>query len=201
MLAVFALLVGGSAVLRVDGRDHTRTVPLLPWCDDVHFVGGGIALLVGVWCLRVDLLLQHPRRHRWLGRVYVASVFASGAAGFLMAFFAAGGTVGRLAMSAIAAAWMVTTGLGLVAIRARRVLVHRRWLLRSYALCCAAITLRVELPLVMLVVDSYGLGFTITASTCWLPNVLFVEWWLRRTAADGRASRDVRLAARRLEPA
>jgi hypothetical protein len=52
-------------------------------------------------------------------------------------------------------------------------------MVRSYALVCAAVTLRLELPLLS---AAFGpmLGYQLVSWACWLPNVGWAEWWLRR---------------------
>jgi hypothetical protein len=63
-------------------------------------------------------------------------------------------------------------------IRAKNVSAHRDWMLRSYALTLAAVTLRVYLG----ISQFYGMDF-ITAYQaiswmCWVPNLLIVEWFV-----------------------
>ena len=185
-LAALALLVGGLGIAMVDGRDSTDTVPGLAWFDEVHFVGGGIALVIGVWAFRRDILVRAPKWHRVLGRLYVVAAVCSGTTGLALGLFSEGGSTAHLGFMAVGALWLVTTLLGWRAIRARQVVQHRRWMVRSYALCTAAITLRLELPLLMSVTGDYVSSFTVVAWFSWLPNLLFAEWWLARTSVHGR---------------
>ena len=52
---------------------------------------------------------------------------------------------------------------------------HRRWMIRSYALTLAAVTLRLYLP------ASFGLGvpfasaYPVIAWICWVPNLIVAE--------------------------
>jgi hypothetical protein len=53
-------------------------------------------------------------------------------------------------------------------------------MIRSYALTAAAITLRTYLPILLLSGASYVTSYRIVAWACWIPNLFFAEWLLRR---------------------
>ena len=183
VLAVAATAIGTYGVAMQDGRPRGGAVPGLPWLDQVHFVAGGLALIVGVWGFRRDVLAQRRRLHRRLGQLYVTCVLLAGLAGLAMALFSLGGIVGHLGFALLAVLWLATTAVGLRLIKRRSVERHRRWMVRSYALACAAITLRIQLPLLVLMTGSFEAAYPIVSWSCWLPNALFAEWWLRRTPA------------------
>ena len=52
---------------------------------------------------------------------------------------------------------------------------HRRWMIRSYALTAAAITLRIYLPLVFVFHWPFAIGYPAIAWLCCFPNVIAVE--------------------------
>ena len=93
-------------------------------------------------------LRQHkPSRHRLLGRSVVGACLISGLAGLYIAQFATGGWIACLGFTS--SPW---PGSSLTWTAWRRILVrnteaHRRWMMRSYALTFAAVTLRLWLPL------------------------------------------------------
>ena len=75
-------------------------------------------------------------------------------AGLSMAFHAAGGNGPRVAFGLLAVATLATALQGYRHIRASHVRQHREWMLRSYALIFAAVTLRLWMPaLTVLVYD------------------------------------------------
>jgi hypothetical protein len=76
--------------------------------------------------------------------------------------------------------WMGTTAAGYFTIRSGKVEAHRRWMVRSYALTAAAITLRNYLPLLVISGLSFDTSYRIVAWACWIPNLIFAEWLLRR---------------------
>ena len=82
---------------------------------------------------------------------------------------------------------LVTTGSAYVAARQRLFTVHLRWMVRSYALIYAAVTLRLLLP--MLIGAFHGdflTAYRLVSWLCWVPNLLFAEWCLARVPQADR---------------
>lgn len=78
-----------------------------------------------------------------------------------------------LGILALGLAWIVVTGMGLAPA------LQRRWMLRSFALTAAAITLRVYLGASMAAgIDDAAL-LPLIAWLCWVPNLLAAQWYLR----------------------
>ncbi len=63
--------------------------------------------------------------------------------------------------------------------RMRRFQIHREWMVRSFALALAAVTLRVELPLLLLAHNSFHAAYITVSWLCWIPNLILAECWLR----------------------
>jgi len=55
-------------------------------------------------------------------------------------------------------------------------------MVRSYALIFAAVTLRIELPLLTAAFHDFTPAYLVVAWLSWVPNLLVVEWYLRRTS-------------------
>jgi len=53
-------------------------------------------------------------------------------------------------------------------------------MIRSYALTVAAITLRSYLPLMLVAGVPLAMSYPLVAWVCWIPNLLFAEWLIRR---------------------
>ena len=59
-------------------------------------------------------------------------------------------------------------------------------MVRSYAVCYGAVTLRLQMwPLAMTFGD-FAIAYQVVSWSCWVPNLVFAEWWLRRTSPAGR---------------
>jgi uncharacterized membrane protein len=146
----------------------------------LHLVGGAVALAVGAFQLSRRIRARRLELHRWLGRLYVTGVIIGGIAGFLLAFRADGGFVARVGFATLAVLWLTATITAYVHIRNRRVEQHRAWMLRSYALTFAAVTLRLWLPLSQIAGMPFIDAYQAVAWVCWVPNLLVVEWFVLR---------------------
>jgi hypothetical protein len=104
-----------------------------------------------------------------------------GLAGLYMSRYAFGGWVTGLGFGMLAVLLLVTTTRAYVLARQRRIAEHRRWILRSYALIFAAVTLRVELPLLITAFDDFTPAYVVVAWLSWVPNLLAMELYVRRS--------------------
>lgn len=144
----------------------------------LHVVGGALALLVGPFQFLPGLRSKRPRVHRWTGRLYVAAIVAGSIGGLYMAQYSFGGLVTHAGFGVLAVLWFAATVMALRAILSGDVAAHRRWMIRSYALTFAAVTLRLWLPGLA---AGFGLetGYQIVAWLAWVPNLLWAEWYVR----------------------
>ncbi len=123
---------------------------------------------------------RHKPLHRWLGRSYGLAILISGIAGIFVAFNAAGGLSAQLGFTLLALAWLFTTANAIRHAVARRIGQHRRWMIYSFALTFAGVTLRLYLLGFMAAGFSYTEASVYLAWLCWLPNLGFAWWWLKR---------------------
>jgi uncharacterized membrane protein len=156
-----------------------------PWIAAGHLAGGAAALLIGALQLNAGLRARAPGVHRWLGRVYVAAVLLAGVGGLRLARISQGGPVAHLGFAVLAMLWLGTTAQAYRRVRVRDLDAHRRWMIRSYSLTLAAVSLRIYLPLSLLAGAAFDPAYQAIAWLCWIPNLLAAEWWLRRPAASG----------------
>ena len=96
------------------------------------------------------------------------------------------GLVGSIGFTTLAMFWLYSGAQAYIAIRRGNVQVHRRWMLRNYALTFAAATLRIELPLLIIGGVRFPAAYTMVAWISWVPNWLTVEAWLRKSKAAPR---------------
>lgn len=152
----------------------------------VHAVSASLALVLGPLQLVPAWRARFPALHRWVGRTYVLSVAVAWLSSLPLAVNAMTGAVAAAGFFALGLAWVVTTGMGLARALQRRLAEHRRWMLRSFALTAAAITLRIYLGASMAADIDEELSYPVIAWLCWVPNALVAEWYLRR---QGRTQR------------
>ncbi|WP_017573730.1 DUF2306 domain-containing protein [Nocardiopsis halotolerans] len=183
---------------RVDIRqDTTSHYPLLL----VHIATSVLALCLGTLQL-MPALRRRRRVHRTVGRIYLfAGVFPGAVSGFCVAVLTTYGPTAQFGFGMLSVLWFVTAVQGLRAARARRVAEHREWMIRQYALLLAAVTLRVLLPLLLVLYSPqldtvYGGDqetffrevYQVVPWLCWVPNLVIAEWFLRRHGASTRDS-------------
>ena len=151
------------------------------------------ALQIWPWLRR-----NHPVVHRRTGRGYVfAGAIPASIAGFTIALAAPFGPVAAVSNVLLATLWFTCTWQGYRMARARRFGDHRRWMVRSFALCMSVISNRIwgvvwTLVLAPRLDTTFGgseLALNqavagITTWTGWVVPLLVAEWWLtrRRTA-------------------
>ncbi|SDD65693.1 Predicted membrane protein [Paenibacillus sp. UNCCL117] len=89
---------------------------------------------------------QSPALHRWNGRIYIVSILLNFIPGLYVSWFAAGGltVAGFLVLNIL---WLGTTWLGYVYIRRKDVVRHSQWILRSFFLTFANLTIHLLLPI------------------------------------------------------
>jgi hypothetical protein len=148
----------------------------------IHVFTSMFALVAGFTQFFPALLRRLPHLHRWMGRLYVLNVcFITGPASLIMAFYANGGFTSRLAFTLLATGWIATTALGWRAAMRRQWSLHQSWMMRSYALTLSAITLRVwKYSLVFLFEPRPMDLYRLVAWLGFVPNIIFVEWLIRR---------------------
>lgn len=161
-----------------------------------HIVGGGIALVLGPLQFWRGLRERRPRVHRWIGRTYLAAIGVGGIAALVIAPVNDAGLVGLFGFGGLGALWLVTGWLAYRAIRRRDVATHRAWMMRNFALTYAAVTLRIWLPLLLLVQLPFiadGTDFDVVFANayaavpflCWVPNLVVAEWLIARRRLPG----------------
>lgn len=149
----------------------------------IHISCGGLALLIGWAQFSERLRVKRMKLHRSIGKVYVLAVLFSSLAGLFIALFADGGMISVFGFGLLALCWLYTDVKGYMAIRQLNIPQHRRWMIRSYALAFAAVTLRIYLPLSTAVFHLPFLPAYRTISwLCWIPNLFIAEGLIRRAA-------------------
>lgn len=158
-----------------------------PWLV-VHVAGAATALLISPLQLIPAIRRERPTLHRWLGRLYVVGCTVGGIAGLPLAFGSAAGPVATAGFGLLAVAWLVTTLTGWLAVRRRQTAEHRAWMIRSFSLTYAAVTLRLYLAILPTLPLAFVSGYQIISFLCWVPNLIVAELFLRRTRVGLRAA-------------
>lgn len=147
-----------------------------------HIAGSVVALAIGPFTLSNKFREKNIMRHKRLGKLYMIGILFGGVSGLYLAFYASGGLPGKLGFGLLAVFWLVSAYQALARIKASRVDDHQQWMIRNYALTFAAVTLRIWLPLFMLLLglERFELSYAIIAWLAWVPNIIVAELFIRR---------------------
>ncbi len=145
-----------------------------------HVIFAGVALLLSPIQLSGRLRARIPRVHRVTGRIVLASIAIAGVAGFLLSWFNVAGAIGTAGFGALAILWITFAALGLRAILRGDVHAHRAWMMRTFAMTYAAVTLRVWLIVLIILLGDFHSAYLLVPFLSWVPNLIVVELILRR---------------------
>jgi len=159
---------------------HNRFVQ--PWII-IHAGAAATALLSGPLHLLQTLRQHRPRAHRWVGRVYVAGCLVGGGSGLVLAAGVSEGPVAQAGFACLGVLWITVTVQGWRSARARRWADHRRWMVRSFALTFAAVTLRLYIPIALALGLDFSSAYRAIAWLAWVPNAIATKFYLNRQRA------------------
>ncbi|KZD02866.1 DUF2306 domain-containing protein [Oceanibaculum pacificum] len=153
-----------------------------PWLP-VHVAAAATALLVGAFQFLGGVRRRWPALHRWTGRVYVFACLVGAVSGFVLALGTTTGPVATAGFGTLSVAWLITTLLGWRRATQRRFAAHRAWMIRSWWLTFAAVTLRIYLGASFATGLPFELSYPAISFLCWVPNLIAAELYLRRQSA------------------
>lgn len=147
-----------------------------------HVFSSIFTLLAGFTQFSDQLLKEHRQLHRLIGRLYAWNILLINfPAGMIMAIYANGYLPSKLAFIILDSLWFWFTLKAVIEIKRGNIAAHKRYMIRSYALTCSALTLRAWKlilsnsftidPVTLYMIDAW-LGF--------VPNLLLAEWLIRR---------------------
>ena len=159
----------------------------MPLAAYLHLGGSGIALAMGAFQHDSGLRARRINVHRWMGRTYVVGVLLGGLGALALATISQYGLPTHVGFGLLATLWLFSTAMAYRYIRAGHQALHRRWMIRSYALTFAAVTLRIYLPLSQVAGIPFEPAYQAISWFCWVPNLVFAEWVILRQRVEGEA--------------
>ncbi|CAN7370316.1 DUF2306 domain-containing protein [Phenylobacterium sp. LjRoot225] len=181
LLSVAVALVSYRYLLGIGplAPDILRNAFRNPWLN-LHVAGAATALLAGPGQFVGPLRRLRPQVHRWLGRTYAAGCIVGGLSGFVLAWGSTAGPIATAGFASLAVIWIATTVQAWRLALQRRFAEHRAWMIRSFALTFAAVTLRLGLAVLPLAGMSMLDAYRAMAFLSWIPNLIVVELLLAR---------------------
>jgi uncharacterized membrane protein YozB (DUF420 family) len=168
-----------------------------------HVLFASIAMLM--CCIQVWPWFRerYPAAHRRIGYIYVfGGVIPAGVIGLTIGAVSPYGPTLRVSNVLLAMLWLAFTITGFRMVRQHRLVEHRRWMLRSFALTMSVITNRVWTVIALIVLmpqlpTTFEGNETMMIQAVaglsgwlgWVIPLLFAEWWLERSdTARARAN-------------
>lgn len=148
-----------------------------PWLL-LHVASSATALLVGSFQFAAPIRARWPRYHRWSGRVYVATCLVGSVSGQMLAWGTTAGPLAGVGFGLLSALWLWTTARGWQLAMQRDFVEHRRWMIRSWALTLAGVTLRIQLGIAFALGIPFETSYPVIAYLCWVPNLIVGELYL-----------------------
>ncbi len=148
----------------------------------LHVFSSVLCLCAGLTQFSTYVLQHHKTLHRFVGKMYAYNVMLINfPAGMIMAFYANGHLPSKIAFIILDSLWLLFTYKAVIAIKAKDIKAHKRFMIRSYALTCSAITLRMWK---LILSHSFNIDpnilYMIDAWMGFVPNLLFAEWLISK---------------------
>jgi hypothetical protein len=178
-------MLNGDLITLEGWQDHLHRHPVATY---LHFGIAPLALLVGGFQFLPSWRINRPGLHRALGYAYVLSTWLGGLSALPLALESREGVLASMGFGFLGIGWLFTTTLAFISVRSGNYGEHHRWMIRSFALCFAAVTLRLYVA-----VFSGLLGWDIVTVyraaswMCWVGNLAVAEWLIQRRPALRRS--------------
>jgi hypothetical protein len=184
----FLAFIGvGSAVAHFFREPYNPGFLKHPNMTALHVIPGGIYLALAPLQFLSRFRSRFPGWHRWAGRILSATSMVIGlTAAFLAIVVPFSGNPERIVNSFFAAFFVVAIINGVRHIRAKRVDLHREWMIRAFAIGLAIATMRlIMVPTIIIMggITDEGaatlsiISFTVGFALHWGA----AEWWIHRT--------------------
>ncbi len=149
----------------------------------VHIFAGMCCIGTALFQFSGYILKKRKAIHIWSGRLYVMVVLLLGApTGLYMSFFAKGSGAEKGLFMFMALAWFFFTLKGFTAILQKKVLAHKAWMIRSYAMALTAVTFRVYYIILYLLDVELTKNYEISLWISVVGNLLAAELVIYRRA-------------------
>ena len=190
LIATFAILIGLYPFIylivdRTFGLLQSKSPNLLSnffWNLGfyTHIFFGGLSLLIGWIQFNSKIRKQRAKLHRVVGKAYIISVLLSSIAAIYIAFYATGGVIASLGFIGLGCIWFYTTIKSYFHIKNGDIDKHQYMMIYSYAVCFSAVTLRIYLPLLILLFNDFIKAYLIVAWLCWIPNIIVAYFIVKK---------------------
>ena len=143
----------------------------------VHILSSWWVMGIGLFQFIPSFVKKYRRTHQTLGKVYVFSIlFLAAPSGFVLALYANGGLPAKVGFSLQCLVWWLTTLVAWYEIRKNQWQRHVEWMMRSYAVTLAAMSLRVGSYVMVYFLSTKPIETYLTVTwASWVVNLIIAE--------------------------
>lgn len=142
-----------------------------------HIVTSIASITLGSFQFMPYIIQQYPSLHRRMGYIYVLSVLCLAApSGFIISLGANGGLPAKTGFVCLSIVWWIATFRALRYAMTKQWQLHINWMIRSFAITLAALTLRTEGFLFHYLLHTKPIETYVTLSwISWIGNLFIAE--------------------------
>jgi uncharacterized membrane protein len=142
-----------------------------------HISTAFLVILIGVFQFNSYIINQKAALHRFLGKVYVLILLGLAApSGLILGVFANGGLVSKVGFILQSIVWFLYTLLAYLEIKKGNLQKHLDFMIKSYAITLAALSLRSESYLISSFFDTKPMEtYTTVVWLSWVGNLFIAE--------------------------
>jgi hypothetical protein len=147
-----------------------------------HVYTSILVLPAGFTQFSSNILKKQTSVHKLMGRIYAYVVLLFAApSGIIMGFFSNGTKFTSLSFIILGSLWFYFTFRGITAARNRSFHLHKKMMIRSFALALSAITLRSWKVIIVYSFHTAPMDtYNIISWLGWIPNLLIAEYIINR---------------------
>lgn len=153
------------------------------WWLAGHLLGGMTALLIGPFQLSKNFRVKYLKTHRNMGKIYIIAIIIGSLCGMYMSFTVAKqvNTAWSMALFFLAFPWLISVLMAFRAIRFKRIVQHREWMIRSYVITFAFVLFRFfdEREITQSLMSEFGERGPTCIWLAWAVPLFFTEIFLQ----------------------
>ncbi|MGP4059583.1 DUF2306 domain-containing protein [Halobacillus sp. H74] len=148
----------------------------------IHIILAIVALMTGPLGLSKRIRNKKPFLHRWNGRIYILAILSNMVPGYYVAIYANGGFLSVVGFWILNTLWLLTTVNGYLNIRRRKIAQHRKWMLRSFFLTYANLTIYIIVAIFHNGLHfDYGISYIVAVWSAFTINLVLAEFFIRKS--------------------
>mgnify|MGYP000559905449 FL=1 len=187
-LVGFLVVVGIGATIRfmIEGGAN-EGFEEYPAITQAHVVPGLLYLILAPLQFLSSIRRKFPTFHRWSGRFLVVFSLTLGIAAMLIGlFFPYSGLPEQIVIAFFGIFFVMSASIGFIRARQKDFKAHREWMLRSFSIGLAIVTMRLIFVPILIVIgrpttEDAQFWSIVSFTAAYFLHWFVVEWWIRQS--------------------